>query len=134
MSFNITTEDGIYNYTNNGVFSDQYTNQEKFSSNNNNKTANTQGYLIKVQKGNERLSCKVQMADLLSNIEDNLYPILTHASTCNVTFNRAIPFRGTTLGKFEMIDFKVLNEWTAQGRNGADCIEVEISLVEVIPV
>ena len=133
-NFSIVTEDGVYNYINNTNSTDKYTDQEYFKNEHNNKTANTQGFLIKVQKGNERMRATVQLADTLAAINANLYPMLTYPDSLNVTFHRDIPFRGTNTGKFEMIDFDIVKEFPGQGIGGVEVIEVKISLVEVIAV
>jgi len=136
MSITLTAEDDSFTYTNNeiSVNGDKYVNLEKFNSTNNIKVATTQGFLVKVQKGDDRMQAKVQLADLESNITANLYPMLNQPSTLNVTFERNVPFRGKNTGKYELVNLKIMNEWPTQGEGGADVLEVELFLTEVIAV
>jgi hypothetical protein len=134
MSFTLVTEDSVYSYSNSGVSGDQYTDQEYFKNTNNIKTANTQGFLIKVQKGDDRMTARVKLADSESNITTNLYPMLNYPSTLNVTFERSVPFRSTQTLKMEMVDLKILKEFPGQGIGGVDVLEIEISLIESIAV
>jgi hypothetical protein len=121
----LATEDGAYTYTNDMV-NDKY-HDALFRIENNNKKTNTQGYLIKVQKGDRRIRATVDLADTAENLEANLFPMLTYQATLNCTFDRNILTRGTNTGKFELTDMELLQEF----ENGT-ILEIKLTLTEVI--
>ncbi len=127
----LTTEDALFSYTNSfgGSGDNEKSHSPTFTIDHNVQNSTTQGNFIKTQKGNHRMIAVVHIGDSTASIEANLFPMLNHASTIDVTFDRNIPTRGTPSAKFEMVDYQILQEF-----NGGAAQEVEIRLIEVIGV
>lgn len=124
MSFTITTIDDEFTYT---ATSDKEV-IDQWVIKNNNKTSTTQGYLIKIEKGETRVESLVSLTDTKLNLETNLIPMLTYPANVTVTFNRNILGKQTKTGTFAFADLKIQNEFD----NGAEEMEVQIKLIEVI--
>ena len=127
----LTTEDAAFSYTNpfGGSGDDQKYHEINWGIDHNVQNSTTLGHLIKVQKGNHRITATLNIGDSRTAIEANLFPMLNHASTIDVTFSRNIPTRGSNKSKFEMIDFELLQEF-----NDGAAQEVRVKLIEVIGV
>jgi len=122
MSFDIETTDAEYSYT-------AVTGQDVISNwtiKNNNKTSETQGYLIKVEKGDTRSEAIVSLTDTKTNLESNVLPMLTYPTNVSVTFDRNIPGRSTSSGTFAFSDYVIKQEFPNDEQ------EIEIKLIEVI--
>lgn len=125
MSFIMTTTDSSYTYT--ALTSDGGDVIEQWQIKNNNKTADTQGFLRKVEKGEIRVECIVSLADSKTNLEASVLPMLTYPTNVNVTFNRNILSKSTNSGEFTIEDYTVEREF-----NDGNDMEIRIKLVEVL--
>lgn len=82
----IETTDGVYTYTN-ADYNNKYT-DTKFKLQNNLKVSNTQGYQVKKQVGQTRLSASIMLADTYANLVSTLLPMLNYPVPVQVTFER----------------------------------------------
>jgi len=125
MSTILTTTDSAYTYTaitNNGgaVIKD-------WQIKNNNKVSNTQGFLVKVEKGEKRVELVLSLADTKTNLETNVLPMLGYPTNINVTLDRNIPSKTVKTGLFAMVDYEMVNEFS----EGLEQ-EIEIKIIEVL--
>lgn len=119
-NFTITTTDSLYTYATAAP-------DVKFKKQNNNKTSNTQGFLIKVQKGEARISATVEITAPATALNDNIYPMETHPYPVNVSFEENIPTRSTNIGKFALTGIDLVRQF----ENGLSA-SVKLNLVEII--
>ena len=122
MSFSSITEDTKYTYT-------APTNGEvikEWKPVNNNEVSNTQGFLIKVEKGTSRVELVMSITDTKDNLDANLFPQLTYPTNVSLTLNRNIPTQSTNTGTFAIVDYQIVQEFPNDEQ------EVEVKYVEVI--
>lgn len=122
----ITTSDSVYTYDVNASQADQ-TAQISFEYDSNIKTADTQGFLRKVQKGRYRIRAVVSVMDTKARIEAALLPMWQYPQTVNVTFDRNIPGKSTATGEFVMEDYRIKQEF-----DGGTMQEIEMQFTEVL--
>ena len=118
--FIITTTDSAYTYTSTipvGI---------AFTLNNNNKVSSTQGYLVKIQKGQNRVQATVRLKVSTANYRTVFEPMLIYPSNVDVTFDRNIPGKSSTQMECVLSSMKIVQEFTG------DEIEIEITLIEVL--
>ena len=96
----------------------------------NKRTANTQGNLRKVQKGDSRMRTTVVVKVSQADYEDTIIPMWEYSEDVNVTFDRNIPGRGTDTGRFTFEDLKILREFNESGYE----YEIQLNLVEVLNI
>ena len=124
--FTITSSDSAYSWVaENGEESN--TANIKFTAQNNNVSADTQGYMRKVQQGDNRVSAKVKLSLSIDEYEDTFLLMLIYPDYCIVTFDRNIPGKGSTSGNFVFEDMKIVQEF-----DDGDAVEVELLLTEII--
>ena len=99
----------------------------KFTAQNNNVSADTQGYMRKVQQGDNRVSAKVKLSLSIDEYEDTFLLMLIYPDYYIVTFDRNIPGNDTTVGNFVFEDMKLVQEF-----DDGDNVEVELLLTEII--
>lgn len=122
----LTTADSVYTYSLAASEGDP-TAQISFEYDSNIKTADTQGFLRKVQKGRYRIRATVTIMDTKSRIEANVLPMWQYPQSVNVTFDRNIPGKSTATGEFVMEAYKILQEFDAGAMQ-----EVELQFTEVL--
>ena len=122
MSFSSITTDSQYTYT---APTDGEVIKE-WKTSNNNKVSNTQGFLIKVEKGTSRVEIVMSITDTKANLDANLFPQLTYPTNVSLTLNRNIPTQSTNTGTFAVVDYQIVNEFPNDEQ------EVEVKYVEVI--
>ena len=121
----IATEDNIHSYSLiQGNGENGY--DQTFRNTNNIALADTQGFLIKKQAGRDRVRVQLEITDTKSNLRTNFLPMLNYPVPVNVTFDREIPFRDSTQGKFEIVDSELLAEY------GDDSLRIQVTLIEVL--
>lgn len=123
MSFSSITTDSTYSYT----APDQGEVIKEWKTANNNKVSNTQGFLVKVEKGTSRVEMVMSITDTKANLDANLFPQLTYPTNVTLTLNRNIPTQSTNTGEFAVVDYQIVNEFN----NGLEQ-EVEVKYIEVI--
>jgi hypothetical protein len=121
--FIIRTNDNQYTYTSTipvGIV---------FNISNNITSSDTQGFLRKVQKGQDRYSVDVILKVTADDLEDIFIPMLSYNDDVYVTFDRNICGRGIDSGTFTFEDMQIKQEF----RTGNDYeYEITLKLVEVI--
>lgn len=119
--FIIRTVDNTYTYTSLipvGI---------KFEQSVNIKTADTQGYLRKVNKGKIRNIAEVTIPGLSkTDYENTFLPMLEYIDDVEVTFDRYIPLRGTATGIFTFENMELVQEFSG------DLYEIKLTLVEIL--
>jgi hypothetical protein len=123
MSFSSITTDSQYTYT---APTDAEVIKE-WKIRNNNKVSDTQGFLVKVEKGQTRVELIMSIADTKANLDTYLLPQLTYPSNVTLTLNRNIPSKSTNTGTFAVVDYVLVNEF-----NDGTEQEVEVKYVEVL--
>lgn len=88
--------------------------------------SDTQGFLVKHQKGKYRIVANVAMVDSKARFEQYLLPQWQYPSYLVATFDRNLPAKSVAYGNFLMRDYKIAREF------GGGIYEVEITLVEVL--
>lgn len=122
----ITTSDGVYTYDLSASQGDPTANIS-FEYDSNIKTADTQGFLRKVQKGKYRIRASVTILDTKARIEAAVLPMWQYPQTVNVTFDRNIPGKSTPTGEFVMEKYRILQEF-----DGGTSQEIELQFTEVL--
>ena len=123
--FTMRTSDSVYSY-------DAASGEENTTANiifeleNNNVSADTQGYLRKLQQGANRVRARVTLALSQTEYEETFAPMLVYPDYCVVSFDRNIPLRNETAGNFVFEDMKIKQELSGPA------YEVELILVEII--
>lgn len=126
MSFICTTTDSEYSYTAPTDSSGGNVIKE-WQVKNNNKVSSTQGFVVKVEKGESRVEMIVSVCDSKTNLDTNLFPQLTYPTNVDVTLNRNIPTKTTNIATFAIVDYQIVNEF-----NNGEEQEVEIKFIEVL--
>ena len=98
-SLTLTTVDGLYTYTNT-LSHTGVSHVVRYRVTDNFKKADTQGYLVKIQKGEVRVDADVVITDTETNIINSFEPLFTHNTDVTVTFPRNIPLLGSATGRF----------------------------------
>jgi len=122
--FEIRTTDNIFSLVTNNPQTTVFNPQT------NNKTADTQGFLRKTQKGKVRIQAVVNLRLSQSDLENIITPMSVHPADVVVTFDRAIPLRGSKVGNFTFEDFKLIKE--LDGKVTGNEYEIELILTEVL--
>jgi hypothetical protein len=100
-----------------------------FNISNNITSSDTQGFLRKVQKGQDRYAVDVILKVTADDLEDIFIPMLSYNDDVYVTFDRNICGRGIDSGTFTFEDMQIKQEF----RTGNDYeYEITLKLVEVI--
>jgi hypothetical protein len=124
-NFTIKTYDNNYSYVAETA-DENATVNVVFSPQNNNVSADTQGYQRKVQVGRNRCQAKVIVALSQNEYENTFMPMLVHPAYLIVTFDRNIPLRTSTTGNFVMEKLKIKQELPD------NVYEIEFILTEVL--
>ncbi|HUV84351.1 MAG TPA: hypothetical protein VMV86_01515 [Methanosarcinales archaeon] len=116
----LETIDSVYSFTpdNNVSFGIV----DKFVTENNNKKSDTQGFMRKIQVGDTRIKCQATFTGTKSQIENNIYPMLTYPFSVNITFDRNIPTKTVATMNAVIEDYELSQEFK-------DGDEQEISIV-----
>ena len=109
MEFKIRTIDNAYSYTSTipvGISMDMGNNSGK---------SDTQGFLRKVQKGQNRYSIEIVMKITDKILQNTMIPMLDYNDDVYIVLDRNMPGRGTTDGTFTFEDLKILQEFYSGG-------------------
>jgi hypothetical protein len=98
-----------------------------FNPKNNIRTADTQGFLRKTQKGKIRHDVTVLLKVVRADYENTFLPMLEYPDDVYVTFDRTIPGRDSTSGTFTLEEMSIVQEF-----DNGDEYEIELKLVEVL--
>jgi hypothetical protein len=93
---------------------------------NNIKTADTQGYLRKNQKGRLRYDVTVVMKVSRTDCENIFLPMLEYTDDVYLSFDRTIPGRDSVNGIFTFEELTILQEFPGNE------YEIELKFVEVL--
>lgn len=105
MEFQVKTTDDVYTYT-----STSRTASFRFEIQTNNKTADTQGYLRKIQKGASRVRAIVDHEFSQNDYENTMIPMLTYPSNVRLSADRNIPGTNSTGAEFTFESMKIVRE------------------------
>lgn len=125
MSFSSVTTDSTYTYTSPNSGEGEVIKEWQVI--NNNKVSNTQGFIVKVEKGVSRVELVMSIMDTKANLDANLFPQLTYPTNVTLTLNRNIPTKATNTATFAVVDYSIVNEFN----DGLDQ-EVEVKYIEVL--
>lgn len=124
-NFKIETSDGVYSYQSPSP------GQTKFPMDNNNKFADTQGFLRKKQNGQNRMRSETLIEVSRGTYENTIAPMLIYGDTVEITHERNIPLRGTNIGTFVLESAPITKAFDSDG--GDDGMgEMKIVATEVI--
>lgn len=124
-NFKIQSTDGVY------VFQSSSPGKTKFPMENNNRFADTQGFLKKKQNGQNRMSSSTLIEVSRGTYENTIAPMLVYGDTVTITFERNIPLRGTNVGIFVFEKASITKEFDSDGGD-ASMGEMRVIATEVI--
>ena len=124
----IETSDNALSYTNNNSIrsGENVCWTAKFSLSNNIKKTSTSGFLIKTQKGRNRVNVDLVLIDNEAQLS-SILEIAQYQTPIDVTFDRNIILRQTTSGRFNVVDYSIKQEFDEGGQ-----FEISLKLVEVL--
>jgi len=117
----IKTSDNRYTYTSNvpGSITQQM--------NSNHLLADTQGFKIKKQIGDRRISLNITINDTSTNATTNLLPQLNYPTYNIITIDRNLLNKNTQTGSFVLVDYAVDEEFD----NGAEQL-IKMKFIEIV--
>ena len=125
MITQLRSSDSVYIFTPN--FSTSFLDIDKMYIENNNQKSDTQGFLRKIQIGDNRVVIECTAKGTKTEIESNLLPQLTYPLTCFVTLDRTIMTKSVMTMECVIDDYFVEQEF-----DDGNEYEVKIKLIEVL--
>lgn len=125
-NFSFNTVDNAYTWTAGSP------GQTSFIPENNNQASDTQGFLRKTQKGKVRSRATVRIQLTESAFNNTIAPMLVYPQDVNCTFERNIPLRNTTVGRFTFENARHSQDTLQFGEDGIG--EMIFNFVEVTDV
>jgi hypothetical protein len=127
-NFSFTTVDSAYTWT------AKTAGLVNFELINNNQASDTQGFLRKVQKGRNRINAIVRVEATESAYNNTIAPMVVYQQDVLVTFERNIPIRNTSTGRFTFENARFSEDNLQFDSTGNGSGELIMSFVEVLDV
>ena len=125
----IATTDGTYSYTRSQGSDGLGYAVKNLKLMNNKRSTSTLGFQPKVQTGQNRYECIVDIMDLEVNLRTSLLPMLEYPVNVDVTFDSNVPLRNTSIITMNIVDYD-LDEIIQEGGD----LRIQLKLVEVVGV
>ena len=125
----IATTDGTYSYTRSQGSDGLGYAVKNLKLMNNKRSTSTLGFQPKVQTGQNRYECIVDIMDLEVNIRTSLLPMLEYPVDVDVTFDETIPLRNVTQLKMVISDYDIDKDF----QEGAD-LRISLKLIEIVGI